>query len=176
MSDGSDGHQLFSQAGCSMEKPEAEAAFSERHGIRSATVLTVIDDEMASLLTEHLAPRIGGRTVVEIGGGIGLLSLHMAGVAKRVYCIEANPAWSFSFVRLFLERKPKNLSFLFGAADEFVGCIKADLSIICTHSDVQGMKLVGRQFAPIVVDVYGEMIDANPVAFDAFARQARRFV
>lgn len=130
--------------------------------MRSAPFLTVADHETASLLTQHLAPRIAGRTILEIGGGIGLLSLHMAQVAKRVYCIEANPVWSFAFTELFLERKPKNLSFLFGAADEFIGCIKADVTIVCTHSDVQGMTLVGRQFSPNVIEVYGESSRQTP--------------
>jgi predicted RNA methylase len=176
MADGPKPQRQFSEIYADMMRSEAAMAFSERHNVRSAPVLTVVDDETAALITERLAARIEGRTVVEIGGGIGLLSLHMASVAKRVYCIEANPVWSFSFVQLFLEKKPKNLSFLFGAADEFVGCIRADVAIICTHSDVGGMTLVGQQFAPIVVDVYGELVDANPEAFDAFARRARRLV
>ena len=167
---------LFAEMYDNMRRSDDAMAFSERHNIRSAPVLTVVDDELAGLITAHLAPRIEGKTVVEIGGGIGLLSLHMASVAKRVYCIEANPFWSLSFAQLFLEKKPKNLSFIFGAADELVGCIKADVAIVCTHSDVEGMTLIGRQFAPSVLDVYGELVDANPEAFDAFARQARRFV
>jgi hypothetical protein len=71
------------------------------------------------------------------------------------------------------ERKPKHVSFLFGAADEFVGCIRADVAVICTYSDVEGMKLIGKQFAPVVIDVYGDLIAANPDAFDPDARQAR---
>lgn len=166
-------HQLSDGLGNEVGS-EALAACCERHNVRSAPFLTVADDETASLLARHLAPRITGKTIVEIGGGIGLLSLHMAQVAKRVYCIEANPVWSFAFTELLLERKPKNLSFLFGAADEFIGCIKADVTVVCTHSDVQGMTLVGRQFSPNVIEVYGELVEANPAAFDAFARQARR--
>lgn len=84
--------------------------------------------------------------------------------------------WSWTFAQVLLQSKPKNASFLFGSADEFVGCIKADIAIVCTHSDVQGMKLVAQQFAPVVVDVYGEVIEANPAAFDPFAREARNFV
>jgi hypothetical protein len=150
--------------------------YGERHGIRSAANLTVTDEEVAALLTEHLAPRIRGRTVVEIGGGIGLLGLHMATVAERVFCIEANPMWSFVFAAGFLKRKPKNLSYLFGAADEFVGCIKADVAVICTHSGVADMMRAGALFAPVVIDVYGELVDANPEAFDKFAREMRLLV
>jgi predicted O-methyltransferase YrrM len=77
-----------------MSMSQAYSVFEERHGIRSAPILTVIEDETAELICERLAPRIAGRTVVEIGGGIGLLSLAMASVAKRVYCIEGNPTWA----------------------------------------------------------------------------------
>jgi hypothetical protein len=157
------------------EGSEQLEAYTERHNINSAGVLTVIDDETASALAAHLGPRIEGKTVVEIGGGIGLLSLHMAHVAKRVYCFEANPLWSWAFARTLLEQKPKNISYIFGAADEFVGLIKADIAVIATHSDIAGMKLVGQQFAPVVIDIYGEIIDANPEAFDPFARRARYY-
>jgi predicted RNA methylase len=128
------------------------------------------------LIAHHLAARIKGKTVVEIGGGIGLLSLHMGHTAKRVYCIEANPMWSWVFAGTLLSQKPKNVSYLFGSADEFLGCIKADVAIICTHSDVQGMKLVAQQFAPVVIDVYGEIIKAAPHHFDKFAREMREVV
>jgi precorrin-6B methylase 2 len=150
-------------------------AFSERHGITAAPTLTVIDDEIASLIVERLEPRILGKTVVEIGGGIGLLSLHMATVAKKVYCIEANPMWVFAFAELLLKRKPKNLSYLFGAADEFVGDIKGDLAIVFSHSGLSSMMSTAKQFAPVAVDFYGELVEANPLAFDSFARQARLF-
>jgi hypothetical protein len=156
-----------------MEDSETSMAYCERHGIASASVLTVIDDETAGLLAEYLAPRIEGKTVVEIGGGIGLLALHMGHIAKRVYCIEANPMWSWTFAEVLLKSKPRNVSFLFGAADEFVGAIRGDVAIYCTHSDVAGMGLVAAQFAPLVVDVYGEMIRASPESFDPLASALR---
>lgn len=120
-----------------------------------------------------MAPQIAGKTAVEIGGGIGLLALHMGHIAKRVYCIEANPMWSWCFASVLLQSKPKNVSFLFGAADEFVGAIKADVAVFCTHSDVTGMGLVAAQFAPVVIDVYGELIAGNPEGFDRTARELR---
>lgn len=156
-----------------MKGSRAAQAYSERHNINSAAVLTVIDDEHASLIAEHLRPRIEGKTVVEVGGGIGLLALHLGHVAKRVYCIEANPMWSWIFAGVLLQQKPKNVSFLFGAADEFLGAIKGDVALFCTHSDVSGMKLVSRQFAPTVIDVYGEIIALAPDKFDATARKLR---
>lgn len=159
-----------------MEASKASHAYSERHGIRSAGVLTVSDDETAGLIAEHLAPRIEGKTVVEIGGGIGLLSMHLGLTARRVFCIEANPMWSWTFAECLLRHKPKNVSFLFGAADEFAGLIRADVALFCTHSDVSGMTAVASRFAPTVIDIYGELIAANPAAFDETARHLRGLV
>lgn len=158
-----------------MEGSESSLAYSERHNIQSAAILTIADDETAGSMAEYLAPRIAGKTVVEIGGGIGLLALHMGSHAKRVYCIEANPMWSWTFAQVLLEKKPKNVSFLFGTADEFLGAIKGDVAIYLTHSDVKGMGLVAAQFAPVVVDVYSEMIATNPKAFDPLASFLRNF-
>lgn len=158
-----------------MEGSDASLEYSERHNIQSAAVLTMTDDETAGLMAEYLGPRIEGKTVVEIGGGIGLLALHMGHIAKRVYCIEANPMWSLTFAHLLLRQKPKNVSFLFGAADEFVGAIKGEVAVYLTHSDVKGMGLVAAQFAPVVIDVYSEMIAANPDAFDKTASFLRQF-
>ena len=132
--------------------------------------MTVTEDEMAALITESLAPRIEGKTVIEIGGGIGLLALHMGLIAKRVYCIEANPIWASCFLAALLANKPKNVSYLFGAADEFAGQIKGDVALFCTHSGVEGMKAAASQFAPVVIDVYGELIASNPEKFDKLAR------
>lgn len=159
-----------------MEGSEASLDYSERHNIRSAAVLTISDDETAAMAAEYLAPRIEGKTVVEIGGGIGLLAMHMGRFAKRVYCIEANPMWSWVFAGGLLNMKPKNVSFLFGAADEFLGCIKGDLALYCTHSDVRGMGLVAAQFAPLVIDVWGELIKAAPEKFDKNASRWRSII
>ena len=157
------------------EGSESMLAYGERHGITSQAVLTVTSDETAHDMMEYLAPRIKGKTVVEIGGGIGLLAMHLGQIARRVYCIEANPMWSWIFAAQLIKTKPKNVSFLLGAADEFVGCIKADVALFCTHSGVETMRLVAGQFAPVVIDVYGEMIAKSPELFDPFARVARNF-
>ncbi len=149
--------------------------YSGRHNVESAGILTVFDDEKAAQLAHYLSADIEGKTVIEIGGGIGLLALHMGQYAKRVYCIEANPVWSSGFIAALLRKKPKNVSYLFGAADEFLGQIKGDVAVFCTHSGVQSMKLVAQQFAPKVIDVYGEMIANNPEAFDPLARELRKF-
>lgn len=132
-------------------------------------MLTVLDDNHAMLVAKRLAPRIAGIVVVEIGGGIGLLVLHMGFIAKRLYCIEANPMWSWVFAGRLLNKKPKNVSYLFGAADEFLGTIKVGVAVYCTHSDVRGMGLFTAQFAPVVIDVCGEIIKEAPHHFDKIA-------
>jgi hypothetical protein len=147
-----------------------------RHGIQSAGVLTVYTDEVAGLIAERLAPRIEGRTVVEIGGGIGLLACYLGRYAKRVYCIEANPDWAGIFANILLKIKPKNVSYLFGAADEFSGMFGADIAVICTHSGLESMKRAALMFAPEVVDVYGELIRESPESYDATARELRKIV
>lgn len=147
--------------------------YTERHGVQSAAVLTITDDETASLIAEHLRPVIEGKTVVEIGGGIGLLAMHMGFIAKRVYCIEANPVWATAFLAALLVNKPKNVSYLLGAADEFEGLIKADVAIFCTHSGVKSMKFAASKFASVVIDVYGDIIKDNPEGFDELARNLR---
>lgn len=135
--------------------------YAHKHDVNSAPILTVRDDEMADALAAYLAPRIEGRVVVEIGGGIGLLALHMGQYAKRVYCIEANPFWSWTFAALLLAKKPKNVSFLFGAADEFAGQLRADVALFCTHSDAAGMAETASRFSRTVIDVYSELVDLS---------------
>lgn len=167
--------QLLGEAYEAMEGSEISRVYSERHGIKSAAVLTVTDDETADLLAESLAPRISGKTVVEIGGGIGLLSLHMGFRAKRVYCIEANPVWATTFLATLFAGKLSNVSYLFGSADEFAGSIRGDVALFCTHSGVDAMRTEAAKFAPVVIDVYGEMIVENPGAFDRTASAMRKF-
>lgn len=156
-----------------MDGSQALSDYMDRHGVASAGILTIFDDRFAASVAEHLGPRLAGKTVVEIGGGIGLLAMHLGRVAERVYCIEANPLWAGAFADVFLEKKPCNVSYLFGGADEFLGSIRGDVAIFCTHSDVTGMALSAAQFAPVVIDVYGEMIRQNPEHFDKTARTLR---
>jgi predicted RNA methylase len=144
-----------------MEGSESAMQYSERHGVKSAAVLTVYDDEIADAIARYLASRIEGRVVVEVGGGIGLLALHMAQYAKRVFCIEANPMWSWTFAAVLQTRKPKNVSYLFGSADEFAGLIHGDVALFCTHSDTVGMRTEAGRFAREVIDVYGEIVEPH---------------
>jgi len=147
---------LLEQVYESMEGSEILERYMERHGVNSAGILTVYDDETADAVARSVADRIAGKVVVEIGGGIGLLAFHLSLYAKRVYCIEADPNWASAFVAALLDRKPVNVSYLFGAAQEFAGVIRGDVALFCTHSDAAGMARVGAMFAPEVIDVYRE--------------------
>jgi predicted RNA methylase len=75
-----------------MSMSQAYSNFAQRDNIRSAPILSVVEKDTAESICQLLSDRIAGETVIKIGGGIGLLSLAMAPVAKRVYCIEGNPA------------------------------------------------------------------------------------
>jgi hypothetical protein len=152
-------NDVLDQVYNTFEGNETMREYDKRHGIDSLAVLTVYDDNRADLVASYLAPRIEGRIVVEIGGGIGLLAFHLAQYAKRVYCIEANPMWSWTFAKCLMDQKPKNVSYLFGAADEFAGQIRGDVALYCTHSDAAGMFVVGKKFAPTVIDVYAELVE-----------------
>lgn len=152
-----------------MEGSEVAMSYTARHNIASQAVLTITDDETADMVAESLADRVAGKTVVEIGGGIGLLALHLGFRAKRVFCIEANPLWASCFVASLYAGKLPNVSYLFGTADEFAGLIRADVALFCTHSGVEAMRAAAALFAPEVIDVYGELIAGNPGRFDPLA-------
>lgn len=142
------------------ENPMAQE-YHERHDIRSACILTVYDDETAHLIAERLGERFRGKTLIEIGGGIGLLGCHLAPYLKHLYVIEADPGWTWAFLGCMYAKKPPNLTFIFGKAEEVVGAIKGDAAFFCTHSAAGHLRRLGEQFAPEVIDVYGEIVGKN---------------
>ena len=123
---------VLTEAAENMSTSEVMDDYAERHGMEAAPILTVHDDETAHNIVGAIHDRIAGRTVIEIGGGIGLLALHMGTVARRVWCIEAN------------------------------------------HSGISSLKTLAGQFAPNVIDIYGEILEANPEEFDALALKLRK--
>lgn len=146
-----------------MDGNEALEAYHRRHGTASALILTVLDDERAAQITDFVRERIAGKVVVEIGAGIGLLACHLATVARRVYAIEADPAWMSSFVHVLYRAKPKNLTYIFGAADD-APSIAADVALFCTHSGHEAMYHAATRFAPVVIDVYDELLERKAEA------------
>lgn len=133
--------------------------YHRRHGTESALILTNHDDEHAALVTGYLEDRIAGKVVVEVGAGIGLLACHMAMVARKVYAIEVDPAWTSSFLAVLYARKPPNLCFIFGKAEEAPE-IAADVALFCTHSGHAALYRAACRFAPVVIDVYSELTQA----------------
>lgn len=131
-----------------------------RHGTESACILTNYDDEHAALVADFLRERIAGKIVVEVGAGIGLLACHLAADAKRVYAIEVDPAWSGTFIWCLYHRKPANLTFIFGKAEE-APPIAADVALFCTHSGRESLYRAATRFAPMVIDVYAEIMRDN---------------
>lgn len=140
-----------------MEGSEAAMAYDERHNVSALGILTVTDRDTAKRIAQALAPSVRGKTVIEIGAGIGLLALELASYARRVFAIEADPAWSWVFVEHLYERKPPNLSWVFGAAEEFAGLLRGDVAIFCTRSGRESMRKAAGLFAPVVIDVYADV-------------------
>jgi len=169
-----DTEELLDMAGMVMHRSEAGMAYADRHDVRAAPTLTVKSDDVAAAIVDRLEPRIRGKVIVDVGGGTGLLGMHLARVAQKVFVIEANPILTMAWVDLHHRIKPKNLSYLFGSASEFVGTVKADVALVLTHSGLTSMMAVARQLAVEAIDVYGEMVDENPAAFDEWAREARK--
>lgn len=165
-----------------MDGSEASMRYSERHGVESAAILTVYEDKHATQIARYLAPRIEGRTVVEIGAGVGLLALHLGDYAKRVFAIEVEPVWSWLFVEYLYERKPKHVSYLFGMAEEFAGLVHGDVALFCTHSGRAAMREAAVLFAPEVIDVHADILgephirkvheEAKAAALAAFPEKA----
>ena len=139
-----------------MDGNERVEAYHLAHGTQSAGILTCYDDEYCSLLADFLRDRLEGRVVVEIGAGIGLLACHVAQFARRIYAIEVDPGWAGIFATHLWERKPKNLTFIFGTADE-APPICADVAFFCTYSGRPSMYQAATRFAPVVIDVYAEL-------------------
>jgi tRNA G37 N-methylase Trm5 len=132
-------------------------AYHERHGTESALILTNHSDEHASLVADFLRERVAGKVVVEVGAGIGILAMYVALDAAKVYAIEVDPAWSSVFVWQLYKQKPKNLCFIFGDANE-APPIKADVAFFCTHSGHKSLREAASRFAPVVIDVYRELM------------------
>jgi hypothetical protein len=144
-----------------MDGNERVKAYHEAHGTQSAGILTCYDDEYCALLADFLEDRVKGKVVVEIGAGIGLLACHVAQFARRVYAIEVDPGWAGIFATQLWERKPKNLTFIFGTADE-APPICADVAFFCTYSGRPAMYQAATRFAPLVIDVYAELHKDDP--------------
>lgn len=156
-----------------LEASEAYRGYRIRHGIESANILSVISAPIADAIMQRLSPEIAGKVVVEIGAGTGLLGVAMGAVAKRVFCIEANPWWALAFVQNLIANKPRNVSFLLGAAEEFVDIVRGEIALFCAHIGVASLCNIARMFAPTVIDVYGDLFGRDAEMVEDAARHLR---
>jgi len=64
--------------------------YMARHGTPSLLILTQTSPDIAKETAEILRPHIAGKTVIEIGAGVGFLAIELARHAKSVIAIEAD--------------------------------------------------------------------------------------
>lgn len=144
-----------------------------RHGVEALLILTVSSYYGAQAEVQKLLPHIEGKDVVEIGAGVGMLSIQIARYAKRVWAIEADPAWSWVFTNCLYAVKPTNLTWIFGNARDFIGVLRPDVAVVYTRSDVKGMGAIAAQMAPFVVrgplvewrERYGQHMTAEQLSY-----------
>lgn len=152
--------------------------YYDRHGIESLVVLTITSAYAATREVDQFASRIRGKTVVEIGAGVGFLAMEMARFAKQVYAIEADPAWNHVFTECLYALKPPNLTWIFGAAQSVAPILRGDVAVVYTRSDREGMLALARQMCPEVIN--GPLLgisehepNATPEELEAVRRFAR---
>lgn len=146
-----------------VEGDEERVRFSERNGINSLSILTVLSFSEASKITDYLMPHILGRTVVEVGAGVGWLALAMAEVAEYVYAVEADPAWSWVFTQHLYSFKPRNLTWIFGNAEDLNNRLRVPVGVVVTCSNVEGMVRIAKRLAD-------EVYLVQPGKFDEHGR------
>jgi tRNA G37 N-methylase Trm5 len=130
-----------------LEGFEDLAEYHQRHGTPSILILTQFNPEIAARTANLIKDDILGKTVIEIGAGVGYLSIEIARYAKSVVAFEIDPSWSWIFTKALYRHKPTNLTWIFGDARNFIGKIHADVSIVLTHSGIREMKKIANQMA-----------------------------
>ena len=138
----------------SLEGNEDVEVFMQRHNINSLGILTICEPAKAIEAVKVFGDSLKDKIVVEIGAGIGIVAIEIAKVAKHVYAIEADPAWTWLFTKYLYQNKPANLTWIFGNAQDMVDKINADTTIIFTHSDLKGLQKLGLSFAPKSILAY----------------------
>lgn len=132
-----------------MDGPTDADVYHGREGTDSACILTVTNQADAFRIVAGFREYIFGKTVVEIGAGVGALSVEMARSAAKVWAIENDPAWTYAFVKCLYKSKPTNLHWIFAPADEIP--ITADVAVIRTCSGARSMLASARKKAPLIV-------------------------
>ena len=138
----------------SLEGNEDVENYMRRHNINSLGILTICEPKRAIKAIQMFGNSLRDKIVVEIGAGVGVAAVELAKIAKHVYAIEADPAWSWLFTRFLYANKPTNLTWIFGNAEDMVGKLFADTVIIFTHSDTTYLQQLGLSFAPKSILAY----------------------
>ncbi len=138
----------------SLEGNEDVEDFMQRHNIHSLGILTVCEPLRAAKAIKMFHDSLVDKVVIEIGAGVGVAAIELAKIAKHVYAIEADPAWSWLFTKHLYQNKPTNLTWIFGNAEDMIGKIEADTVIIFTHSDLNRLQELGLSFAPKSILAY----------------------
>lgn len=126
-------------------------SYDQRMGVRSKHYLTMLHPQDTDWIISRVQKRIAGKVVVEIGAGVGVLAFELARYAEHVFAIEADPAWSWAFTRHLYHAKPANLTWIFDRAENLAPVIKADVAIVVTGSDEEGLRTLASCFAPEVI-------------------------
>jgi hypothetical protein len=133
------------------EGSESIESYHQRHEIKSMCILTITSAYAATREVDKFAYRLRGKTVVEIGAGVGFLGIEMARFAKQVYAIEADPAWAWVFTECLYQKKPSNLTYIFGAAETIANYLRGDIAVIFTRSGYVAMEAVAREMCPEII-------------------------
>ena len=139
-----------------MDGSKVAKEFHSKHMTPSCGIITVYDTYKCQQILTKIAPRIHNKTVIEIGAGVGLLSIAMATIAKQVYAIEVDPAWAWAFTKILYDIKPPNLTYIFGKAESMTDILYSDVAVIVTRSGHKEMQAVANKLASEVIDVYLE--------------------
>ena len=142
---------LIDMAYDALEGAEDLMRYHKLHGTPSLLILTQYSFEVAQETARLLATEIKDKVVIEIGAGVGFLAIEMAKLAKQVFAIEVDPAWSWIFTHSLYAHKPPNLTWIFGKAETVLPFLKGDVAIVVTRSGIEELHSLASQFAPKVI-------------------------
>jgi SAM-dependent methyltransferase len=140
--------------------------YQKRVGVVAAHICTIVSVENTRWLMKKLTPRIEGKVVVEIGAGLGVLSIEMAKVAKHVFAIDSDPEFTRAFVVKLYQERPANLTWIFDTAQGVIAsgladAMLADVAVIVTGSDERGLRLLAERFVRASSDIIMPWQDYN---------------
>lgn len=142
---------LIDMAYDALEGCEDLLRYHYKHGTPSLQILTQFDPKTATETVQRFADDIRDKRVIEVGAGIGFLAIEMAKIARSVYAIEVDPAWSWIFTHSLYRHKPPNLTWIFGTAESVASWLSGDVAVIVTNSGIEDMRAIAYRMAPKVI-------------------------